>query len=33
MTREESKQLKNGIVRIHKMLEIRKLRVIHQRMN
>ena len=30
---EDAKQLKNGIVHIHKMLELRKFRVIHQKLN
>ena len=33
ITRKDTKQLKNGIVKIHKMLELRKLRAIHQRIN
>lgn len=30
LSSEDAKQLKNGIVHIHKMLELRKFRAIHQ---
>ena len=33
ITHEDSKEIKNGIVRIHKILEIRKLRNIRHRNN